>query len=87
MKQLTLSAVRERLVLRPRQEQLLKRLDRSNGTTPTEIRQALDISKQGAMDLIRPLMKAGLVITGGHLENGTLRAEMSRLIPARLKRS
>ncbi len=70
MGQFSISAARERLVLRPRQEQLLKLLGASGGLTPAELWAALGISKQGAMDLLRPLMKAGLVKRVGTLKTG-----------------
>jgi Fic family protein len=67
---LSVSAARERLVLRPRQEQLLKLLGQGGGMTPAELWAALKVSKQGAMDLLRPLVKAGLVMRVGTLKNG-----------------
>jgi len=70
MGQLSVTAAREKLVLRPRQEQLLKLLGQSGGMTPAEIRAALKVSKQGAMDLLRPLLKAGLVKRVGTLKTG-----------------
>ncbi|MCC6595186.1 MAG: MarR family transcriptional regulator, partial [Rhodanobacteraceae bacterium] len=38
--------------------------------SPREIWSGLKISKQGAMDLLRPLLKAGLVRRVGTLKNG-----------------
>ena len=38
--------------------------------SPAEIWAALRISKQGAMDLLRPLVKAGLVRREGTLKSG-----------------
>jgi Fic family protein len=70
MGSLSVSAARERLVLRPRQEQLLKLLGQGGGMTPAELWAALKVSKQGAMDLLRPLVKAGLVKRVGTLKNG-----------------
>ena len=51
----------EKLVLRPRQEQLLHLLRDHDGMTPGEIWAALGVSRQGAMDLLRPLLDAGVV--------------------------
>jgi Fic family protein len=51
----------EKLVLRPRQEQLLHLLRDHGSMAPGEIWQALGVSRQGAMDLLRPLLAAGLV--------------------------
>jgi DNA-binding MarR family transcriptional regulator len=51
----------EKLVLRPRQERLLQLLRDHNSLSPAEIWSALGVSRQGAMDLLRPLLEAGLV--------------------------
>ncbi len=61
---------RTRLVLRPKQERLIG-LMRDHGTlAPSEIWAALSVSKQGAMDLLRPLIKAGLVEKVGGKKTG-----------------
>lgn len=70
MGQFSIAAARKQLLLRPRQEQLLKLLGRKGGMTPPELWAALKISRQGAMDLLRPLMKAKLVKRVGTLKNG-----------------
>lgn len=70
MGQLSVSAAREKVILRPRQEQLLKLLGQSGGLTPSELWAALKVSKQGAMDLLHPLVKAGLVKRVGTLKTG-----------------
>ena len=70
MGKLSASTASERLVLRPRQEQLLKLLGRSGGMTPAALWAALGVSKQGAMDLLRPLIQAGLVKRVGTLKTG-----------------
>ena len=57
-------------MLRPRQEQLLDLLRGQGSMSPAEIWAALRISKQGAMDLLRPLVKAGLVRREGTLKSG-----------------
>jgi len=62
--------VREKVVLRSRQEQLLKLLGQCGGMTPAELWAALNVSKQGAMDLLRPLLKFGLVQRVGTLKTG-----------------
>jgi Fic family protein len=51
----------EKLVLRPKQEHLLKLLRDHGSMSPAEIWETLAVSKQGAMDLIRPLLEAGLL--------------------------
>jgi Fic family protein len=61
---------RAKLVLRPKQEQLLQMLRIQGSMAPAEIWEGLKISKQGAMDLIRPLMKAGLIKRVGTLKHG-----------------
>jgi predicted HTH transcriptional regulator len=60
----------EKLVLRPRQEQLLRLLRDHRSLSPAEIWEALAISRQGAMDLLRPLLAAGLVEKVGGPKNG-----------------
>ena len=70
MGRLSVATAREKLVLRPRQEQLLQLLGQRGGLAPAELRAALKVSKQGAMDLLRPLLKAGLVKRVGTLKSG-----------------
>lgn len=50
-----------KIVLRPKQEQLLRLLRDRKSLTPQEIRDGIGVSKQGAMDLLNPLLEAGLV--------------------------
>lgn len=59
-----------RLVLRPKQEQLLHLLREHKSLTPRELWDAVGVSKQGALDLLRPLMKAGLVRRIGTKKTG-----------------
>ncbi|MFH0878941.1 MAG: Fic family protein [Lentisphaerota bacterium] len=59
-----------KLVLRPKQEQLLNLLRARGGLSPREIWDALGVSKQGAMDVLNPLMKAGLIKRVGTTKNG-----------------
>jgi Fic family protein len=61
---------RKKLVLRPRQEQLLQMLRDRKSMTPQEIWDGLGVSKQGALDLLRPLIKAGLVRRVGTNKTG-----------------
>ena len=56
-------------MLRPRQEQLLALL-RDKSMTPREIWNALGISKQGALDLIKPLIEAKLIQRVGTKKSG-----------------
>jgi Fic family protein len=60
----------EKLVLRPRQEQLLHLLRDQGSMSPGEIWAALGVSRQGAMDLLRPLLDAGLVEKQGGKKTG-----------------
>jgi Fic family protein len=60
----------EKLVLRPRQEQLLHLLRDHGSMAPGEIWKALGVSRQGAMDLLRPLLDAGLVEKVGSKKMG-----------------
>ena len=58
---LTGKSGREPVVLRPKQERLLELLRDTQGMSPSQIWDALKVSRQGAMDLLNPLMKAGMV--------------------------
>jgi Fic family protein len=60
----------ERLVLRPKQERLLQLLRDHGRMSPPEIWAALAVSRQGAMDLLRPLLDAGLVEKIGSRKTG-----------------
>lgn len=60
----------EKLALRPRQEQLLKLLRDHGSMAPAELWKALGISRQGAMDLLRPLLEGGLVEKIGGKKTG-----------------
>lgn len=60
----------ERVALRPRQEQLLLLLRDHGQMSPAEIWAALGVSRQGAMDLLRPLIDAGLVEKIGGRKTG-----------------
>ena len=60
----------KKLVLRPKQEQLLELLRDQKSLTPREIWDALAVSKQGALDLLRPLIQAGLVKRIGTQKTG-----------------
>src|SRR6266700_4976556 len=59
-----------KLVLRPKQEQLLHLLREEKALTPREIWDGIGVSKQGALDLLRPLVKAGLVRRIGTRKTG-----------------
>lgn len=59
-----------KLVLRPRQEQLLQLLRDHGSMTPPEIWAALGVSRQGAMDLLHPLLEARVVEKRGTKKTG-----------------
>jgi Fic family protein len=60
----------KKIVLRPKQEMLLHLLRERASLSPQEIWQGLGVSKQGAMDLLRPLIEAGLVTKVGSRKSG-----------------
>jgi Fic family protein len=61
----------KKLVLRPKQERLLQVLAERKSMTPREIWDAIGVSKQGALDLLRPLIEAGLVARTGNRKSGS----------------
>ena len=63
----------ERIVLRPRQERLLKLLAVQGSMAPAEIWEALGVSRQGAMNLINPMVEAGFVEKVGTKKTGRYR--------------
>lgn len=60
----------KKLVLRPKQEQLLQMLRDNKSMSPSEIWSALSISRQGALDLLNPLIEAELVKRVGSKKSG-----------------
>jgi Fic family protein len=70
IQKLTAHAGKTKLVLRPKQEQLLHLLREHKAMTPREIWDGVGVSKQGALDLLRPLIKAGLVRRIGTKKSG-----------------
>ena len=70
IQKLTAHAGKVKLVLRPKQEQLLHLLREHKALTPREIWDGVGVSKQGALDLLRPLIKAGLVRRIGTKKTG-----------------
>lgn len=59
-----------KLVLRPRQEQLLQLLQERQSMTPKEIWEAIGVSKQAAAKLRKPLLDARLVRRVGSQKAG-----------------
>jgi Fic family protein len=70
IQQLSARARGRKLVLRPKQEQLLRLLREKGSLSPKEIWDGVGVSRQGAMDLLRPLMDAGLVKREGTRKSG-----------------
>ena len=60
----------QKLVLRPKQENLLRLLADHGRMSPTEIWSALAVSRQGAMNIINPLIEAGLIEKIGGKKTG-----------------
>ena len=73
IRKFTTQSAGRRLTLRPRQEQLLQLLRDRGSLAPREIWAALKVSKQGAVDLINPLIEAGLVVREGTRKSGRYR--------------
>jgi Fic family protein len=61
---------RKKVVLRPKQEQLLNLLSDKGSMSPKEIWEALGVSKQGALNLLNPLLEAGWVRREGTKKSG-----------------
>lgn len=70
IQKLTAHSRQVKLVLRPKQEQLLHFLREHKALTPRQIWDGIGVSKQGALDLLRPLIKAGLVRRIGTRKTG-----------------
>ena len=70
IQELSLNVGSEKIVLRPKQEKLLNLLRDRKSMSPQEIWKALDISKQGAMDLLKPLIEAGIIQKVGTKKSG-----------------
>ena len=70
VQRLTAETGTKKIVLRPKQEQLLHMLRERSSLTPREIWKGLEVSKQGAMDLLNPLIDAGLVKRIGTRKSG-----------------
>ena len=76
IQKLTAQSAGQKLILRPRQEQLLQFLRDRGSMTPREIWDALGVSRQGAMNLINPLIEAGLIIREGTRKSGRYRLKL-----------
>lgn len=67
------ATTRKKLMIKPRQEQLLVLLRDHGEMAPREIWNALGLSKQGVMDLLNPLIKADIVEKVGPKKTGRYR--------------
>lgn len=63
----------QKVVLRPKQEQLLRMISDHGSMLPAEIWAAMNLSRQGAMDLLNPLIEAGIVERVGGKKTGRYR--------------
>lgn len=70
VQRLSAEAGPKKIALRPRQERLLQMLRDHKSLAPREIWKALGVSKQGAMDLLNPLIEAGVVRRVGTKKSG-----------------
>jgi len=70
VQKLSAGSTRTKLVLRPKQEQLLQLLRDHKSMTPQEIWDALGVTRQGAIKLMQPLIDAGLVQRVGTRKSG-----------------
>ncbi|HUZ07954.1 MAG TPA: Fic family protein [Candidatus Paceibacterota bacterium] len=70
VQKLSAGSTRTKLVLRPKQEQLLRLLRDHKSMMPQEIWDALGVTKQGAIKLMQPLLDAGLVRRIGTRKSG-----------------
>ena len=70
MRKISAASGSERLILRPKQEQLLNLLRTLGPLSPREIWEHLDVSKQGALDMLRPMIEAGMIKRVGTIKSG-----------------
>ena len=61
---------KKKVALRPKQERLLLLLRDHGRMTPKELWHSIGVSRQGAMDLLHPLLEAGLVERIGGRKTG-----------------
>lgn len=70
IQRLTAKSGRQKIVLKPRQEQLLEILRDRRTLSPQELWAAIGVSKQAASKLLKPLLDAGLVRRVGSQKSG-----------------
>lgn len=80
IQRLSVEARGMKIVLRPRQERLLQLLRDHRELAPWEIRELLGVSRQGAMNLLNPLLEAGMVERVGTRRSGKYVLKGGRVI-------
>ena len=70
IQRLTAKSGAQKIVLRPKQEQLLQLLRERQSMAPRELWEAIGVSKQAASKLMKPLLDAGLVRRVGSQKSG-----------------
>lgn len=70
IQRLTANSGAAKIVLRPKQEQLLQLLSERQSMTPKEIWEAIGVSKQATAKLMKPLLDARLVRRVGSQKSG-----------------
>lgn len=70
IQEMSLNLGNEKVVLRPKQEKLLSILRDRKTMSPKEIWEALGVSKQGAINLLKPLVEAGIIQRIGTKKSG-----------------
>lgn len=70
IQQVSHSAIRAKIRLLPRQEKLLQLLKEQGAMHPSQIWAELKVSRQGAMNLLRPLLNAGFIRREGTHKSG-----------------
>lgn len=72
---LSATAVAPQLILRPKQEHLLSLLRQKGRMTPAEIWAALNLSRQGAIKILQPLLDSGILVREGSRKTGCYRVK------------
>ncbi len=70
IQRLTAEHGNKKIVLRPKQERLLNMLKDHTSLTPRQIWESLGVSRQGAVDLLKPLIEAGIIRRIGTKKSG-----------------
>ncbi|MDO8462341.1 MAG: Fic family protein [Deltaproteobacteria bacterium] len=70
VQQLSAGKVKEKIVLTPKQEQLLHLLRDQKSLAPSQLWKGLGVTKQGAMKILNPLLASGLIRRIGTRKSG-----------------